>query len=128
MSSIGRLLLVYIVGLLLLCPHLCRYVRRPRLFIPSIRYVRWSRARHSWPSCSTSSYRVLLHTSYLPCTKMYCTRSGIFSHIQLPVFNPMNCACAVAVAWIRAWRRLETSRCHREFGTPGNMAPPCQIP
>ena len=42
MSSIGRLLLVYIVGLLLLCPHLCRYVRRPRLFIPSIRYVCWS--------------------------------------------------------------------------------------
>ena len=30
------------VGLLLLCPHLCRYVRRPRLFIPSIRYVCWS--------------------------------------------------------------------------------------
>ena len=47
-------------------------------------------------------YNILLHTSYLPCTKMYCTRSGIFSHIQLPVFNPMNCACAVAVAWIRA--------------------------
>ena len=42
MSSIGRLLLVYIVGLLLLCLHLCRYVRRPRLFIPSIRYVCWS--------------------------------------------------------------------------------------
>ena len=42
MSSIGRLLLVYIVGLLLLCPHLCRYVRRPRLFIPSIRYICWS--------------------------------------------------------------------------------------
>ena len=26
----------------------------------------------------------------------------IISHIQLPVFNPVNCACAVAVTWIRA--------------------------
>ena len=29
MSSVGGLLLVYIVGLLLLCPHLCRYVSIP---------------------------------------------------------------------------------------------------
>ena len=52
----------------------------------------------------TPPHAIILYTSYLPCTKMYRTRSGIVSHIQLPVFNPMNCACAVAVAWIETAR------------------------
>ena len=66
MSSIGLLLLVYIVGLLLLCPYPCRYVKRPLDdcdFSSRASGVCKLVARHSCsilrrPCCSTSSYIV----------------------------------------------------------------------
>ena len=106
MSSIGRLLLVYIVGLLLLCPHLCRYVRRPRLFIPSIRYVCWSQGTAGLAVLRVVTELYMIVRDLFQLSWLISWLTTAWHPSSLPV-----CPCHTTIGMERAIIRL-VPRCH----------------